>query len=327
MATKTSKAEAQKRRNERGSALARRVGTTFGGWVDSRIEHHLLTRSWRKIKPSTLRGYLVQGYQHPAINVQSILARHELIRDLYGDVFGDLMKEEIQWAADHNEAYAAGRRELINQPGADFQQLKKSGKIRGVYDKVMADSDLYATRWTEALRQPPSKRLTVIEAACGSANDYRFFRSYGLAQWLDYSGFDLTVANIENARTMFPGVDFQLGDVQEIAAADNSYDWAVTHDLLEHVSPTALERAMDELCRVARKGVIISFFRMTDRPDHEISPRKMYHVNELSKDLIHARFSKDFPNITWVELRPMVKEATGYASYYNKKAWSMIARA
>jgi Methyltransferase domain len=73
---------------------------------------------------------------------------------------------------------------------------------------------------------------------------------------LDYAGFDLTSLNIDNARQMFPGVDFRLGDVQDVDAADQSYDWAVAHDLLEHLSPAACNRPIDELCRIAWRGVL-----------------------------------------------------------------------
>ncbi len=68
--------------------------------------------------------------------------------------------------------------------------------------------------WNQALAQeafmrhtspvgPPS--LSVLEPACGSANDYRFLDAYGLARLVDYTGFDLCAKNIENARALFPG--------------------------------------------------------------------------------------------------------------------------
>jgi 2-polyprenyl-3-methyl-5-hydroxy-6-metoxy-1,4-benzoquinol methylase len=57
---------------------------------------------------------------------------------------------------------------------------------------------------------------------------------------------------------MFPRIDFRVGDVQDIQAEDDAYDWALAHDLLEHLSPSAFNRAIDELCRVTRRGVLSS---------------------------------------------------------------------
>ncbi len=39
--------------------------------------------------------------------------------------------------------------------------------------------------WRKALEEEPSGGLTVLEPACGSANDYRFLDSYGLGRLLD----------------------------------------------------------------------------------------------------------------------------------------------
>ncbi len=40
----------------------------------------------------------------------------------------------------------------------------------------------------------------MLEAACGSANDYRFLHAFGFAPFLDYAGFDISPKNIDNAR-------------------------------------------------------------------------------------------------------------------------------
>ena len=61
--------------------------------------------------------------------------------------------------------------------------------------------------WHKALKAvvPVPKPLTVLEPACGSANDYRFLHAYCLARLVDYTGFDLCAKNIENACALFPG--------------------------------------------------------------------------------------------------------------------------
>ena len=322
----TSNTTARQRWRERYSRAARRVGSAFGGRVERRIERHLLERAWLHAQPKRLQVYLVRGYQNPVINVQSILARHEIIRELDGGTHDELMEEELRWAVEKHRDLRKRQRDLPLEHGVDFREIKRSGKWRAAYDEIMWDQDRYAAVWTDALRGLPHHGLSVIEAACGSANDYRYFDRYGLAPLLNYTGFDLTRANIDNARLMFPGIDFRVGDVQDIPARNGSYDWALAHDLLEHLSPSAFNRAVDELCRVTRRGVLISFFLMRDEPEHRVQPRRFYHVNELSKDRIEERFARHCTDITWVHIRKMLAERYGFDDYYNWRAWTIIAR-
>ena len=91
----------------------------------------------------------------------------------------------------------------------------------------------------------------LLEPACGSANDYRYLAAFGIAGLLDYTGFDLCEKNVANARALFPRTRFEVGNVFEIAAADQAFALCFVHDLLEHLSPAGLERAVEELCRRA----------------------------------------------------------------------------
>ncbi len=74
--------------------------------MERRIERYLLERAWADINPERLSTYLVRGYQNPVINVQSILARHELIREIDGGSHDELMDDELRWAAEKHRALA-----------------------------------------------------------------------------------------------------------------------------------------------------------------------------------------------------------------------------
>ena len=314
------------RKWERNARIARRVGTVIGGPVERRIERTLLTKSWERLAPSSLRGYLVSSLQNPLINVQSVLARHHFVRELYGDQFAELMAEELQWAADTNRHLRRRQHALPGETGLTWAQVKRRKIWEAEISAAIGDPERFAARWREALATPPARRLSVIEAACGSANDYRSFAAYGLGSHLDYTGFDLTEANVANAQEMFPDVDFRRGDAQDISAADNSYDWAMACDLLEHLSPQAFNRAIDEFCRVSRDGVIVVFFMMRDIPEHKVTPRRSYHVNELSMQRIRDRFVEHGLTLEFVHISSMLKERFGFDDYYNSRAWTMVAR-
>jgi ubiquinone/menaquinone biosynthesis C-methylase UbiE len=218
------------------------------------------------------------------------------------------------------------RKALPGETGLTWAEVKRRKIWEAEITAVIGDPELFAARWREALATPPPKRLAVIEAACGSANDYRAFAAYGLGAHLDYTGFDLTEANVVNAKEMFPDVDFRRGDVQDIAAADRSYDWAMASDLLEHLSPQAFNRAIDEFCRVSRQGVVIIFFLMKDAPEHKVTPRRSYHVNELSMQRIRDRFVEHGLTTEFVHSSSMLAERFGFEDYYNANAWSLVAR-
>jgi ubiquinone/menaquinone biosynthesis C-methylase UbiE len=222
--------------------------------------------------------------------------------------------------------WSAERSAAAWSAGMDWAEIKRSGIWQAAYDEVLPDEGRFAAAWTEALRGEPDSGLSVIEAACGSANDYRCFESYGMARLLNYTGFDLTQKNIANARQMFPDADFRVGDAQDIEAGDNSYDWAMAHDFLEHLSPSAFNRAIDELCRVSRRGVLISFFNMLDQPDNQIQPRRTYHFNVLSKDRMVERIARHCSDVRVLHIRPMLAEHFGFGNYFNGRAWTIIAR-
>ena len=113
---------------------------------------------------------------------------------------------------------------------------------------------------------------SVIEPACGSANDYRFLAASGLAERFNYTGFDLCPKNVANAQALFPGTRFQCANVFEIPAPDRSFDYCVVHDLFEHLSLEGLTVAIDEICRVTRRGLCLGFFNMDEIGEHREQP-------------------------------------------------------
>lgn len=323
MATTQPKSQATLERMENLARVARSVAAHAPAPIERRVERLLLKRQWAKSSARGLQSYLVVGYQSPIINAQSILARHHFTREVFGDDrFAELMQQELDWSAERNQQLRGRQRELTEAYG-EFRKAKTAGAWRAAYDEVMVDRRRFAPLWREALQQDrPGARLGVIEAACGSANDFRFIKRYGLARHLRYTGFDLTQTNIDNAKRMFPRADFRLGDVQNVAAGDQSYEWAVAHDLLEHLAPHAFERAIEELCRVTSRGVVVSFFHMSDIPEHRINPRRTYHVNMLSKRRIEESFLHHCREVSTVQIQTM----PGFEDNYNRNAWTLIAR-
>lgn len=182
--------------------------------------------------------------------------------------------------------------------------------------------------WRGLLALPPvaPRTLSVLEPACGSANDYRYLASYGVARFLRYTGFDLCPKNIFNAQGMFPSVDFRGGNVLELELHDKSYDVAFVHDLFEHLSIPALEAAVAELCRVTRHCLCVHFFNMHDSPDHVVNPVGEYHWNALSLPATRALFERQGGTVEVFPIAHYLEEKFGCADYYNPNAFTFIVR-
>jgi ubiquinone/menaquinone biosynthesis C-methylase UbiE len=314
-------------RGSRRRRWGRRLMTaTYGRWRGGRLalERAALRRSWAGRRADDLDEYLVSGYQNPRINAQSMLLRHFLVRKLFGAEFDPLMREELRFCVDATEAIRRRAAELGVTMGSYLDPAKRAA-VQAASRAVADREDTYERRWAEALAGRTAGPLRVLEFACGSANDYRFLHSYGIARFLDYTGVDLTSANIDNARARFPDVHFEVGNVLELSYPDRSYDYVVVSDLFEHLSLEAMEQAIDQASRLARRGVVFTFFSMADQPAHEVHPKGSYHWNVLSAPLVRRRLAADFDTVTSVHVHGFLRREFGYRHGYNKRAWTMTA--
>ena len=168
---------------------------------------------------------------------------------------------------------------------------------------------------------------SVIEPACGSANDYRFLNSFGIAPLINYTGFDLCPTNIENARALFPPVQFEVGNVFEIQAADKAYDLLFVHDLLEHLSLEGITAATAELCRVTRWGMCLGFFNMDEMPAHVVQPLEEYHWNRLSMALIKDLFLAHGFAGQVIHVGTFLRRQLGCEHTHNPNAYTFLLHA
>lgn len=292
---------------------------------DGRVTRLLRRMTWGVTSSDALDRYLVSGYQNPRINVQSILLRHELADRILPDAdFAALENDELSLAVELNEALRVRAVELGVTMGSYLDPARLADVAR--VDEAIAGRDgALMARWHEVLGALPAAGASVLEMACGSANDYRAFVECGLARHLDYLGIDLTAKNIENARRRFPGIGFEVGDVTAIDRPDRSFDYVIASDIFEHLAPDAMERALSEAARIARRGVMLTFFNMAEVDDHVIQPRKAYFWNRLSRARVEERLRRDFDSVRVVRIDAMLRDRFGYAHTYNRHAVSIFA--
>ena len=289
-----------------------------------RLVQFLLEQTWRRGNAEMLDRYLVSGFQNPRINVQSILVRHFLISKLFGAQWDQMAEDELRFAVELNEVVRRRASELGVTMGSYLDPAKHAGVQR--VDEVIADRQTsFEARWRAELSGRTAMSLSVLEFACGSANDYRAFADYGLARLLDYTGVDLTPKNIENALRRFSDARFEVGNILDLPYADGSFDLVIASDIFEHLAPDAMERALDEACRLARRGVALSFFNMSRAPDHLVQRRRAYHWNRLSAQRIEERLRRHFPTVTTIAVAAWLQDRFDYPHSYNRGAYTIFA--
>ncbi len=328
-------------------------------------ESERLARSWMRHDAGMLRDYLVSSVEDPRLNLQSIFSRHFLLQAVTGEAFAALMEQESRFSAVMNwvlnqcgrggntledEALLlALKRGVDNFEGVEIPWFARQAyrglpltlgrlTIPNYLERFLrepqnreANLSLFSELWREVLAGFPkanaeSGKPKVFEPACGSANDYRQLAACGLSDWFDYTGIDICAKNVDNARALFPGVRFELGNAFEIAAADQAFDLCFVHDLFEHLSPDGFATAVREICRVTRGGICVGFFGMDEILEHVVRPVEEYHWNTLSLERTRELFARHGFVAQTIHVATFLRERFGCPCTHNPTAYTFILR-
>ena len=323
-----------------------------------KMETERLVRSWMRYDRETLRYYLVQDVEDPRINIQSILTRHFLIERLFGERFDVLIEQELRFGLVMNwllgllnksiragqlhavlDALLAGEDEAegLEIPpyiSETFAALAMPNYICDLFCWAPVETtevpipeylmSTFQAIWREVLAGERTPRISVLEPACGSANDYRFIEAFGIANLIDYMGFDLCEKNICNAKQMFSMARFEVGNALEIEAEDKAFDYCFLHDLFEHLSIEAMEAAIVEMCRVTRKDICAGFFNMHEGERHIVRAVDHYHWNKLSVTETKAIFERYASAVQVIHIDAFLASKFGCRDTHNKGAYTLI---
>ncbi len=243
-------------------------------------ESENLRNAWLRHPAGFLDSYLIQGVENPCINPQSIAIRSLLIDALLPGVHRDLTQQEMLYAACACTTIAAAGRGLFDpftaalegEPGAAFplpQFLKELRdqkpalpfSLRGVWQQIFKAvlrsydgfSSPFEALWRERLASATTDRPALLEVACGSANDFRYWARYGVDSLIKYTGVDICPTNVANAQRRCPTGTFLEGSAMALPFPDRSFDFYLTFDLFEHLSLAAVQQALREAVRVTRR--------------------------------------------------------------------------
>jgi len=128
-------------------------------------------------------------------------------------------------------------------------------------------------------------------------------------------------------RYLVSGIENPRINAQSILTTDlpdGSFDLLFCHDLIEHLSLAAMERALGEMFRIARSDVILHLFNGTWSGAHEVVPLGTYHRNRLSLERIAAFSERLGGHVTCLETAQWLREKIGSPGYHNPNAFSLI---
>jgi SAM-dependent methyltransferase len=143
---------------------------------------------------------------------------------------------------------------------------------------TMAAAYLEQTAWTrlrleavQALVEPhPGERVIDLGCAAGAVSHY--LSELGCRT----VGVDAEPLAVEKARTLFPGLHFQLANVVRLPFEDRSFDKAVAADLVEHLDEETFRAMLRETRRVLHPGGTLSIY--TPNPRHPIERLKAHNL-------------------------------------------------
>lgn len=153
--------------------------------------------------------------------------------------------------------------EWMDQPDADPRALSDSlrfirrvNALFGYTRSTLSHLKEYSRDWK------PGERIRILDVATGSGDVPR-----AVLRWSMRSGFDVSVVGVDlhpvilaQAAREGSGERFRVlrGDALGLPFADGSFDYAMTSMFLHHLDDDQVVRAIREMDRVARRGILVA---------------------------------------------------------------------
>jgi SAM-dependent methyltransferase len=126
-------------------------------------------------------------------------------------------------------------------------------------------------------------RGRVVELGCGVGHLAGVVHGRGL----EVTGVDMSEAKIRQARSLYPGIAFQTGDIRSVVLPDGSFDTVVLAEVLEHVPETEGDAILERAWRLLRGSgrLVVSV------PNEDCVPHRN-HVRRFERSTLESVLSR-----------------------------------
>lgn len=138
--------------------------------------------------------------------------------------------------------------ELINRnTGRLWDELNIEHKTGNSFSPMEYDKLNYARRFIVG------KNNSVLNVGFGSANFEKIFFS-NTSEIISWYGIDISKKSVDAAKKLFPRANFKVGSVENLQFKNETFDYVLAFEVLEHIQPSHILVVLKELKRVLKKG-------------------------------------------------------------------------
>lgn len=204
---------------------------------------------------------------------------------------------------------------IVNMNRKDFLNLTNKDRAE-IYAEMKVHNDIYLSSGFSLLKKIHQSRFASLRKLMGDVSK-KIILDAGAGEGLFLSsvrakekyGIEISEKRILKAKTLFPDIKIQTGDIRDLHFEDNFFDCIVCSEVLEHVSE--YEQAINEFKRCIKPDghIVLSFPNETTVsfgrllllkfPIHELD-----HINSIKPKDIEKLLGKKYvmsnvPNIRY----------------------------
>lgn len=153
-------------------------------------------------------------------------------------------------------------------------------KMRNKFESWLGSTQDPSRKWFRKFLKDNDIK-SVLDVACGTCIEGEGIKEAGMS--IKYRGVDITPFLVEENKRK--GRDCVLGNIENIPEEDNSWEVVYGRHIIEHLE--YYEKAIEEMCRVASKYVVIvHFLPLVDKEVIKKTVREdgQFHENLYGKE-------------------------------------------
>lgn len=98
------------------------------------------------------------------------------------------------------------------------------------------------------------KKIKVLNVGFGSASlEKKYFKNH-FQRDVTWKGIDISLASVRKAKKEVSKAVFELGNILDLTYQNNTFDYVVSLEVIEHIQPRNTFKALKEIFRVVKPG-------------------------------------------------------------------------